>query len=192
VDDALRALKKHGEAKGIKSEPQTNRKGSGSKAHFKHLRRVTELVVEVLDDKASSDFFAWCSDREDATQAPVAASQTTPRTTHKCRTTRDSAIQNWGRDVVFLPLYQGRYDEALDLDIAVIALHDERAGLRLVGVVGNCCQSFHLHLVQHFHAVVNDREGATHQADVVGLPLAGLRESPVVLSRYRRGPRSVG
>src|SRR5262249_32468535 len=70
------------------------------------------------------------------------------------------------------PLLQRRHYEALDLDIAVSALNDERGGVRFIRVIRDCGETFDLGGIDHGLAVVHHCHRAADQADVVRLPLA--------------------
>src|SRR5947209_4565876 len=70
-------------------------------------------------------------------------------------------------------MHQRRYRELLDLHVAVVALDDERTGLAFVRVIRDGGEAVDRDFIEDFDAVVDYRQGAAHEADIVALPLAG-------------------
>jgi hypothetical protein len=63
-DEALRALTQHGDAKGLKVSAADKEERQKLKSTLQTIAKTRAILVEVLDDRASTDFFAWLSDRE--------------------------------------------------------------------------------------------------------------------------------
>ena len=63
-DEALRALTQHGDAKGLKVSAADKKERQKLKSTLQTIAKTRAMLVEVLDDKASTDLFAWLSDRE--------------------------------------------------------------------------------------------------------------------------------
>jgi hypothetical protein len=68
---------------------------------------------------------------------------------------------------------EGCNDEFAELDAAVIALEDEGSGFAFLGVDGDGGESFNLPF-DDFFPVEHDLDVAADEADIEGLPLAGL------------------
>jgi hypothetical protein len=63
-DEALNALRRHGTSKGIKVPATDKKERQRLKSTLQTIAKTHAMLVEVLDDKTSADFFAWLSDRE--------------------------------------------------------------------------------------------------------------------------------
>jgi hypothetical protein len=63
-DEALRELKKSGHANGLRISAVDKKERGKLKSTLQTIAKNRGLSVEVLDDRMSSDFFAWIGERE--------------------------------------------------------------------------------------------------------------------------------
>jgi hypothetical protein len=63
-DEALSALKRRGDTHGLKVSAADKEERQRLKSTLQTFAKTQASPVAVLDDKASSGFFAWLSDRE--------------------------------------------------------------------------------------------------------------------------------